>query len=75
MHTIAILRDDHLFQPKTLMGILHRAGFKIVEFGVDDVYLQRKPLSIAKLFIQRVLSFITGWHFSMAMYAVAMKDR
>lgn len=63
------------FQPKTLMGILHRAGFCIVEFGVDDVYLRRKPLSIAKLFIQRVLSSITGWHFSMAMYAVAMKGR
>jgi len=62
------------FQPNTLRGILHRAGFKIVEFSVDDVYLQRKPLSIAKLFIQRTLSSITGWNFSMAMYAVAMKE-
>ena len=61
------------FQPATFKAALRRAGFALEAFGVDNVYLRTTARNRAVLKMQQALSRITGWHFSMAMYAIGSK--
>lgn len=63
------------FQPHTLRSALRRAGFEVLRFGVDDIYADRSPANLFKLYAQKTVSAWTGWHFSMAMYCVCRKPR
>ncbi len=66
-------QEIHLthFQPETLRAALKRADFEILKFGVDDIYADRSWRNLAKLTMQKTLSALIGWHFSMAMYCVS----
>lgn len=59
------------FQPRTLKRFLTSGGFKLVDFGVDDVFVTRDEKTLSHLRFHRWLSRLTGWHASNAMYAVA----
>src|SRR5262245_56028728 len=59
------------FQPRTLKGVVKRAGFALIEFGVDDVSLDRTAKDWVNRAANQLLSTLTGWHLSSAMYAVA----
>ncbi len=58
------------FQPATLRSALRARGFEVRDFGVDDIYWDRSVKNLAKLAMQKSLSALFGWHFSMAMYCV-----
>ncbi len=62
------------FQPATLRTALRRAGFEVLEFGVDDIYLARGRLTGLKLGIQKLLARLFGWHFAVAMYVVCRRN-
>jgi len=68
-------KEIHLthFQPATLRAALSSHGFKVRQFGVDDVYSDRKPSNMAKLAMQKSLSTLFNWHFSMAMYCICTR--
>ena len=53
------------FQPHTLREGLRRAGFETIKFGVDDLYSRRSCSNLAKLYLQKALSGLLSWHFSM----------
>jgi len=59
------------FQPRTLKRFIAAGGFEVVDFGVDDVFVTRDEKTLRHLRFHRVLSRLTGWHASNAMYAVA----
>lgn len=61
------------FQPATLRGVLRRAGFEVLSFGVDDIYQDRSRKNLAKLAFHRTLNAGLGWHFSMAMFCICRK--
>jgi 2-polyprenyl-3-methyl-5-hydroxy-6-metoxy-1,4-benzoquinol methylase len=61
------------FQPRTLVGSLTRAGFKLVDFGVDHIYLHMSKRMIALYCVNLALSRLSRWHFAPAMYAVARR--
>jgi 2-polyprenyl-3-methyl-5-hydroxy-6-metoxy-1,4-benzoquinol methylase len=61
------------FQPATLRSTLQRHGFQVLRFGVDDIYDRHTWPNRLKLTAHRILNILSGWHFSMAMYAVARK--
>ena len=65
-------KEIHLthFQPATLRAALRDHGFEVRGFGVDDVYWDRSPANLAKLAMQKSLSALFRWHFSMAMYCI-----
>lgn len=52
---------------------LQLAGFKVIEFGVDDIYHQRDLKMHLKLSVQRLLAKTLHWHFAVAMYAVCRR--
>jgi 2-polyprenyl-3-methyl-5-hydroxy-6-metoxy-1,4-benzoquinol methylase len=58
------------FQPSSLRRALRHAGFKVTRFGVDDIYNRRSLRNQAVLALQKNLSALFGWHFSMAMFAI-----
>ena len=62
------------FQPRTLRNALQRAGLKVKNFGVDDIYGLRSFRNRAVLAMHKTLSALFWWHFSMAMYAICEKD-
>jgi ubiquinone/menaquinone biosynthesis C-methylase UbiE len=68
-------QEIHLtnFQPATLRRALRRAGFRVERMGVDDVYLNRSARNLAVLAAQKGLNALSGWHFSMAMFAICRK--
>lgn len=61
------------FQPATLRRALRSAGFEILRFGVDDIYLDRSAKNLGKLALQKTLNAFLSWHFSMAMYCICRK--
>jgi len=65
-------KEIHLthFQPATLRTTLRDHGFEIRDFGVDDIYSDRSPMNMTKLAVQKSLSLVFDWHFSMAMYVI-----
>ncbi|HEX4086555.1 MAG TPA: class I SAM-dependent methyltransferase [Chthoniobacteraceae bacterium] len=69
-------KEIHLthFQPSTLKGALAAHGFKVRKFGVDDIYWDRSAKNMAKLKLQKSLSSLFEWHFSMAMYCVCTRE-
>jgi 2-polyprenyl-3-methyl-5-hydroxy-6-metoxy-1,4-benzoquinol methylase len=68
-------KEIHLthFQPSTLRAALRAHGFEVRDFGVDDIYWDRSPMNLAKLAMQKSLSALLRWHFSMAMYCVCSR--
>jgi SAM-dependent methyltransferase len=68
-------KEIHLthFQPATLRHGLRESGLIPVRFGVDDIYSDRSPKNMAKLLMQKSLSMMLQWHFSMAMYFICRK--
>ena len=61
------------FQPATFREFLRANGLELAAFGVDDIYPSHTARNRAVLATQRTVSRLTGWHFSMAMYAAARK--
>jgi len=58
------------FLPGTLRRYLTTNRFKVLEFGVDDVHVDR-PLSTRLCFhAARLLNRLIGWHFDKAMYFI-----
>ena len=72
---MATAHEIHLtsFQPATLRRTLAHTGFRILRFGVHDIYGRRSMRNLLVLSLQRAICGLTNWHFSMAMYAVARK--
>lgn len=68
-------KEIHLthFQPSTIRSAFRQHGFSVLKFGVDDVYMDRSPRNMAKLKLQKAISAISGWHFSMAMYCICAR--
>jgi 2-polyprenyl-3-methyl-5-hydroxy-6-metoxy-1,4-benzoquinol methylase len=68
-------KEIHLthFQPATLRAALRDHGFEVRDFGVDDIYWDRSAKNMAKLAMQKSLSALFQWHFSMAMYCICSK--
>jgi SAM-dependent methyltransferase len=62
------------FQPATLKRLIRSQGFRIVDFGVDDVFVKREKHTLRHLRTQRFLAGISGWHASIAMYAIARME-
>jgi 2-polyprenyl-3-methyl-5-hydroxy-6-metoxy-1,4-benzoquinol methylase len=62
------------FQPATLRQAFRCHGFKIEAFGVDDIYFERSLRNSVILQVQKFLAGFTGWHFSMAMYAIGRRE-
>ena len=62
------------FQPDTIRGTLRLKGYSVENFGVDDVYLARTLRIRLVLLMQKALSAVSGWHFSIAMFAVGRKS-
>lgn len=61
------------FVPAVLRRYLQENGFDVIEFGVDDVHVER-PFSTKLLFhCSKWLNSIFGWHCDKAMYFVARK--
>jgi SAM-dependent methyltransferase len=61
------------FDPFSLQRLIRQNGFRLLEFGVDDVDLRRagnRPLKNAVL--KGMSAF--GWHLGQAMYVVAQKQ-
>jgi len=56
------------FQPRSLRQALQRLGYQVVQFGVDDVYLQRTLRRSVSLRFHQLLGRMTGWHRECAMY-------
>lgn len=63
------------FQPSTLRKALSIAGFETKHFGVDDLYARRSLRNKAVVKLHRLLAASTGWHFGIAMTAVARTQR
>lgn len=61
------------FRPATLRAALRTAGFRVLEFGVDDIYHVRDLRLRLKLPVQRALARLLGWHFAVAMYAICQR--
>jgi 2-polyprenyl-3-methyl-5-hydroxy-6-metoxy-1,4-benzoquinol methylase len=59
------------FQPRTLKRFVRGGDFRIVDFGVDDVFVQRDEKTLRHLRFHRLLSRLSNWHASNAMYVVA----
>lgn len=62
------------FRPATLHTTLRAAGFRVIDFGVDDGYHLRDLWMQAKLSLQQWLAGTFRWHFAVAMYAVARRE-
>lgn len=61
------------FVPGVLKRYLPKLGFELLEFGVDDVHVQR-PLKTKLLFhASKWINNAIGWHLDKAMYFVARK--
>lgn len=50
--------------------MLIRLNFEIIEFGVDDVPLERSMYQCGKLLFNRMVNVAFGTHFDTAMYAI-----
>ena len=77
-HPLSILEwgmEVHLihFQPATFQQSLRAAGFKILEFGVDDVATSPTWCTPFLHGFHEMLGRLTGWHGSTAMVAVVHK--
>lgn len=74
-HEDAWGNEIHLthFQPNTMRRSLEICGYRLMFFGVDDIYKQRTVRNLSVVWLQKLLSYLSGWHFSMAMLAVAKK--
>jgi 2-polyprenyl-3-methyl-5-hydroxy-6-metoxy-1,4-benzoquinol methylase len=59
------------FQPSTLRRFISAGGFDLLDFGVDDVFVSRDAKTLRHLRFHRLLSRMTGWHASNAMYVIA----
>jgi len=59
------------FQPATLKRLMRSEGFKLIDFGVDDVFVNHDRRTIKHLRFHRILNAFFGWHASNAMYAIA----
>jgi 2-polyprenyl-3-methyl-5-hydroxy-6-metoxy-1,4-benzoquinol methylase len=62
------------FRPGTLRATLGAAGFEVLQFGVDDVYMNRNWKMKLKLRLQDFLARRFGWHFGVAMYAICRRS-
>jgi len=58
------------FTPRVIKSLLKRRGLHVLEFGVDDVHLQRDKRTILAYQFNRLLNFFFGTHFDKAMYFV-----
>jgi len=56
------------FQPRPLRRALQRIGYEVVQFGVDDVYVERTLRRSISLRFHQLLGRVTGWHHETAMY-------
>ena len=63
------------FQPRTLKNLLRIAGFRIIGFGVDDIYLQRPMEKRLKIAVHKIICRFTGWHGGLAMWVAAVSHR
>ncbi len=61
------------FRPATFLTTMRLSGFEILEFGVDDIYMNRDWRMKVKFVMQRTLAKLTRWHFATAMYAIGKK--
>ncbi|MFT3783039.1 MAG: class I SAM-dependent methyltransferase [Nibricoccus sp.] len=59
------------FQPATLKRFVRFVGFRILAFGVDDVFVHRDEKTLKSLRFHTWLARLTGWHASNAMYVIA----
>ncbi len=66
-------QEIHLihFTPNTLRRSLEQLfGFRILEFGVDDVHIFRRKRRLPGYLASRLSSRLIGWHWDLAMLAV-----
>ncbi|MCC7139821.1 MAG: class I SAM-dependent methyltransferase [Planctomycetes bacterium] len=63
------------FVPTTLRRTMARVGLRVLEFGVDDVELERSFATGVAHQAHRLVSAVTGWHLGRAMYVVARRTR
>ena len=61
------------FQPHSLLNALNVTGFKVHEFGVDDLYAERSLRNRAVIAMHKTLARVFRWHFSMAMYVICYR--
>jgi 2-polyprenyl-3-methyl-5-hydroxy-6-metoxy-1,4-benzoquinol methylase len=61
------------FRPVTLRATVRSAGFKVIEFGVDDAYHERNWTMKTKLAFQQSLARLFQWHFAVAMYVICQR--
>lgn len=68
-------KEIHLtfFTPKTLKHILEATGYSLLEFGVDDVELDRTQEKLEAMTFHEGMNELTGAHLSKAMYVVCRK--
>lgn len=61
------------FQPRTLAGALRRAGFGMVDFGVDYIYPRMTAKTAVLYRLNCLLSATLRWHAAPAMVALARR--
>lgn len=61
------------FVPRTLRRFVESLGFRTLEFGVDDVHVERPIATRVGFHAQRLLCAVTRWHFGKAMYLIARR--
>jgi SAM-dependent methyltransferase len=59
------------FLPATLKRYLSKSGFRILDFGVDDVHVWRPVSARIGYHANRLINAFSGWHFDRAMYVIA----
>lgn len=62
------------FQPATLRTLFRRAGFQVLGFGVDDVYVRRPLGKRLKTAAHRLVCGLSGWHAGLAMWIACRKS-
>ena len=73
LHTAG--NEVHLthFTPKTIRRALASAGFRVIKFGVDDVYVGRSWHERIEWGSQLLLNRVLNWHVARAMFLVCQK--
>ncbi|MEJ8569415.1 class I SAM-dependent methyltransferase [Elongatibacter sediminis] len=69
---LAFGEEIHLthFTPAVFKAFLRQLGFRILDFGIDDVHVDRPARKVAKYHINRAINAACKVHFDSAMYAI-----
>lgn len=69
-------REIHLthFTPGVLRNYLQANGFDVLEFGVDDVHVERNFKTKLLFHSSKQLNRLIGWHCDKAMYFIARRQ-